>query len=129
MDLDSYIARHRGEWSSLEHATRRRGKRNPAEVGPEITELVRLYLRASSHLAEVQSRYHDPALEDYLNGLVARARGTIYAAEARSLRSLLRFFGTRYRSAIRATTPFILVVAALLGATILLADLWVATSP
>jgi uncharacterized membrane protein SpoIIM required for sporulation len=129
VDLDSYIASHRAEWGELDTATRHRGNRHPAEAGPEITELVRLYLRASSHLAEVQSRYHDPALEDYLNGLVSRARAAIYATEARSFRSLLRLFGSQYRTAIRATAPFIFVAASLLGATILLVDLWVVTSP
>jgi uncharacterized membrane protein SpoIIM required for sporulation len=129
VDLDSYIARHRGEWSRLDEFTRRGARRPAGAPGPEVTELVRLYLRASSHLAEVQSRYHDANLEDYLNGLVTRARGAIYATEARSFRLLVRLFGTRYRTAIRATTPHILVVAALLSATIVLADLWVATSP
>ena len=129
MDLDSYIGRHRSEWSSLDKATSRPPRRRDPGGGPEITELVRLYLRASSQLAEVQSRYHDPALEDYLNGLVARAHATIYASEARSMRSVVHMFGARYRTAIRATAPFILVVAALLGAMVLLTDLWVTTSP
>ena len=129
MDLDSYISRHRDEWSRLDEATRHQRRRRDPRAGPDIADLVRLYLRASSHLAEVQSRYHDPALEDYLNGLVARARGTIYAAEARSIRSLVSTFGVRYRTAIRRTVPFILVVAALLGTVLLLTDLWVATSP
>ena len=91
--------------------------------------MVRLYLRASSHLAEVQTRYHDPALEDYLNGLVARAHATIYSTEARSIASMAGMFGERYRRAFRRTAPFILVVAALLGGLMLATDLWVASSP
>ena len=127
MDLDSYIAKHRGEWHALESAVGRsyRGSR----AGADVTELIRLYLRASSHLAEVQSRYHDPALADYLNGLVARGHAAIYGAEARSFRSMVALFGVRYRSALRRTVPHILVVAALLFGIILATDLWVAASP
>lgn len=127
MDLDSYIARHRDEWHSLEEATARSYRRQ--SKGAEITELIRLYLRASSHLAEVQSRYHDPGLEEYLNALVGRAHAAIYGAESRSLRSFLATFGSRYRAALRRTLPFILVVAGLLGGLILLVDVWVAASP
>jgi uncharacterized membrane protein SpoIIM required for sporulation len=127
VDLDTYIGRHGGEWRTLEEAVRRsyRGKL----AGPEVTELIRLYLRASSHLAEVQSRYHDPALEDYLNGLVARSSAAIYGSEARTFRSLIGTFGGRYRAAVRRTLPFILAVAALMGGVLFATDLWVATSP
>jgi len=128
MDLDSYIQAHRQEWSQLEEAaaggTRSLGSRS----GEDITEAVRLYLRASSHLAEVQTRYHDPALERYLNGLVGRAHGAIYGASPASARSFLRFFGTRYREVFRRTLPFIGVVAALMALVVMATDLWVAGS-
>jgi uncharacterized membrane protein SpoIIM required for sporulation len=127
VDLDSYIAKHRSEWDALEGAVHRsyRGSR----AGAEITEMIRLYLRASSHLAEVQSRYHDPGLVDYLNGLVARAHAAIYGTEARSLRAAVALFGDRYRRALRRTATPILVVAAVLFGTTLATGLWVATSP
>jgi uncharacterized membrane protein SpoIIM required for sporulation len=127
MDLDSYIAKHRAEWLELDSAVARsyRGSR----AGADVSELVRLYLRASSHLAEVQSRYHDPALVDYLNGLVARAHGAIYGTEARSLRGAIGLFGVRYRQALRRTVPHVLVVAALLFGIMLGTDAWIATSP
>jgi uncharacterized membrane protein SpoIIM required for sporulation len=127
VDVDSYIGRNQGEWRSLEDAVRR--SRRGALAGSEITELIRLYLRASSHLAEVQSRYHDPALEEYLNGLVARAHAAIYGTEARSFRSITNALGGRYRAAVRRTLPAIAIVAALLGAVLVATDLWIATSP
>ena len=127
MDLDSYIANHRGEWQALDSAVSRSYRASPS--GDDVTEMIRLYLRASSHLAEVRSRYHDPALVDYLNGLVGRAHGAIYGAEARSLRGALSLFGARYRQAIRRTAPQILVVATLLFGVMLATDLWVAISP
>lgn len=127
MDLDSYIARHRPEWDALEAAISRsyRGRL----TGPDSTELIRLYLRASSHLTEVQSRYHDPAVVEYLNGLVMRANGAIYGAEARSVGAVLALFGGRYRAALRRTTSHILVIAALLLGTGLATGVWVAVSP
>jgi uncharacterized membrane protein SpoIIM required for sporulation len=127
VDIDSYIARHRGEWHALESAVGRsyRGSR----AGADVTEMIRLYLRASSQLAEVQSRYHDPALVDYLNGLVARAHAAIYGAEARSWRAAIAVFGARYREALHRTVPHILVVAALLFGVMLATGLWVASSP
>ncbi len=126
VDLDSYIAKHRGEWHALESAVGRsyRGSR----AGAEVTEMIRLYLRASSHLAEVQSRYHDPALVDYLNGLVARAHAAIYGTAPRSFRAAIALFGARYRAAIRRTAPYILVVAAVLFGVMLATNAWVATS-
>jgi uncharacterized membrane protein SpoIIM required for sporulation len=129
VDLDTYIGLHRAEWSTLDQTTRGGGRRMKERSGTEISELLRLYLRASSHLAEVQTRYHDSALEDYLNALVARAHATIYSTEARSMRSMGQMFGDRYRRAIRRTAPFILAVAAVLAAIALATDLWVATSP
>jgi uncharacterized membrane protein SpoIIM required for sporulation len=127
VDLDSYIAKHRAEWEALDSAVRRSYRGSPA--GAEITEMIRLYLRASSHLAEVQSRYYDPGLVDYLNGLVARAHAAIYGIEARSLRAGLALFGVRYREALRRTLPQILVVAATLFGIMLATGAWVATSP
>ena len=127
VDLDSYIARHRPEWDALESALSRSFRGGLA--GPDMTELVRLYLRASSHLAEVQSRYHDPAVVEYLNGLVTRAQGAIYGTETRTLRAGLALFGGRYRQALRRTTSHILVITALLLGTGLATGIWVAVSP
>jgi uncharacterized membrane protein SpoIIM required for sporulation len=129
VDLDSYIKAHRGEWRRLEEASAGGSRALAKRAGDEIDESVRLYLRASSHLAEVQTRYHDPDLERYLNALVARAHSAIYSSRAASARSFVRFFGERYRGAIRRTVPFIVVVAVVLGTVALAADLWVATSP
>lgn len=128
MDLDSYIQTHRPEWSRLEETTAGGSRALGSRPGGEITETVRLYLRASSHLAEAQTRYHDPGLERYLNGLVSRAHGAIYGGSATSGRSFLRFFVTRYRAVFRRTLPFVAVIAILMVMVILATDLWVASS-
>jgi uncharacterized membrane protein SpoIIM required for sporulation len=127
VDLDSYIAQHRPEWESLEGAVSRSYRGTLS--GADTTELIRLYLRVSSHLAEVQSRYHDPAVVEYLNGLVARAHGTIYGTETRTLRAALALFGGRYRQALHRTATHVLVIAVLLLGTGVATGAWVAISP
>ena len=129
MDVDSFIAKYRPEWESLEAATSGGAKGLSSFSGPDIDHVVRLYLRASAHLAEAHARYADPALVDYLNRLVGRAHAAIYGSRSPSGRGVLRVFGSSYRRAIRETAPFILVAAALLVVVALAADAWIATSP
>ena len=128
MDLDSYIQAHRQEWAQLEERAAKGNRALGSRSGEDISEAVVMYLRASSHLAEVQTRYHDPSLEQYLNGLVGRAHGAIYGVAPASGRSFARFFGTRYREVFRRTLPFIVVVGVLMAVVMLATDLWVAGS-
>jgi uncharacterized membrane protein SpoIIM required for sporulation len=90
---------------------------------------VRLYLRASTNLTEARTRYHDPALERYLNELVTKGRQAIYSARPRTTRGFLAVFGSRYREAIRQTAPFILVAVGLMVVVVLATWLWIAWSP
>lgn len=129
MDVDSFIAKYRTEWQRLEAATRRGGAGLAGLRGEELQEVVRLYLRASGHLAEARARYHDPGLERYLNGLVAAAHAAVYSARPRTLRGFVSLFGERYREAIRATGPHILVAGALLLGVLVAITAWVAVSP
>lgn len=128
MDLDSYIQAHRQEWQRLEELLAGgTGRRHAA--GETIDETVRLYLRASAHLAEVQTRYHDPSLERYLDTVVARARAAIYVDEPSSFRSVVAFFVRRYRAALRRTLPHVGTIAVVLVGVTLAVALWVANSP
>src|SRR6266851_5473732 len=52
MDVDSFIQHYRPEWERLERACARGSGGLAKRTGPEIDDLVRLYLRASAHLAE-----------------------------------------------------------------------------
>lgn len=127
--MDSYIESHQPEWRRLEALTSK-GSRGLASLpGSDIVDGVRLYLRASSHLAEVRTAYNEPSLEAYLNHLVTRAHAAIYASPARSARQLLRVLGEQYRMAARKTARYILVVAAILVMVWVPTELWVASSP
>jgi uncharacterized membrane protein SpoIIM required for sporulation len=125
VDLDSYIAKYRPEWQRLEQACAGGGSGLAKRPGEEIEEVVRLYQRVSAHLAEVQARFRDPRLRGYLNGVVIRAHGAIYSSRPRTLAGAVRWFGPRYRKAIRRTAPFILAAAALLVIVAVACLLWV----
>jgi uncharacterized membrane protein SpoIIM required for sporulation len=129
LDVDSFIRTYEGDWQRLDAACRRGGEGLAHMDGREIADVVRLYLRASTNLTEVRSRYHDPALERHLNELVGRARQAVYSGRPRTSRGFVAVFGARYRHAIRETAPFILVAAALMVVVILATWLWVAWSP
>ena len=128
MDIDSFIQHYRPEWERLEQACARGSAGLARRSGPEIDELVRLYLRAATHLAEVRTRYRDPRLEAYLNRVVGSAHAALYGARARSLRQLLRLFGPRYREAARRTLPFILVAAGIMVLVTGAVAVWVTSS-
>jgi len=128
MDVDSFIQHYRPEWERLERACARGSGGLAKRTGPEIDDLVRLYLRASAHLAEVRTRYKDPRLEAYLNRVVGVAHTALYGSKARSWREVLRLFGPRYREAARRTLPFVLVAAAIMVVVAGVVDVWVAGS-
>ena len=72
VDVDAYVAAHRGEWERLEQLLRRRRL-----SGDEVDELVWLYQRVTTHLSVVRSASPDPALVGRLTTLVARARSAV----------------------------------------------------
>lgn len=129
MDVDSFIRTHETEWKRLEAACRGGPDALARRPGSEISETIRAYLRISTHLAEARAHYADPQLERYLNDLVATARGSIYAVRTGTLRGFVRFFGVRYREAIRRTAPFILVATGLMAIVVLVSWVWIAHSP
>jgi uncharacterized membrane protein SpoIIM required for sporulation len=128
VDIDSFIQHYRPEWERLEQAVGKGRSGLAKRSGPEIDDVVRLYLRASAHLAEVRSRYADPRLEAYLNRLVATAHGALYGGQAKSWRDVVAVFGTRYRAAARRTVPYILVAAVIVVVVTAGIDVWVAGS-
>lgn len=128
MDIDSFIAKYRPEWSRLEAACARGPGGLARNSGEQIAEVRQLYLRASVHLAEAQTAYGDQRLEAYLNGVVSRAHAALYGTQPRSVRGVARLFGSRYRGAVRRTLPAIIVATGLLIAVTVAMTLWVASS-
>ncbi|MFC7246079.1 stage II sporulation protein M [Catellatospora aurea] len=86
MDLDAYVAEHRGEWRRLEVLSRRR-----KPTAAEADEMVLLYQRVATHLSVVRSRTPDPALVAELSRLVLSARAAITGAQPVDWRRVPRF--------------------------------------
>ncbi|MCG7323140.1 stage II sporulation protein M [Arsenicicoccus bolidensis] len=87
MDLDAYVAAHRGEWDELDALTRR--SRLSAE---EADRLLDLYQRVGTHLAVVRTSAPDPAAVQWLSGVMARARRRASGTRTGSVRDIARFF-------------------------------------
>lgn len=128
MDLDAYVAAHRGDWARLE-ALLRKGGRPRSLSGPEVDELVDLYQRVATHLSVVQSIGRDPALVGRLSSLVARARGVVAGGRRASWTDAARFLRLDFPAICYRTrwwwlgaTAVFLVVAFAYGT-------WIATSP
>lgn len=128
MDIDSFIATYRSEWSQLEAACADGGRGLASLSGAQIGEVVRMYLRASTHLAQARSQFHDPRLDGYLNGLVTQAHAAIYSAQPRTTRGFARLLVVRYPEALRRTSPFVFVAAGILVVVVLASWAWVAAS-
>lgn len=87
MDLDAYVAAHRGEWDELDALTRR--SRLSAE---EADRLLDLYQRVGTHLAVVRTSAPDPGVVQWLSGVLARARRRASGTRTGSVRDIARFF-------------------------------------
>jgi uncharacterized membrane protein SpoIIM required for sporulation len=76
VDLDAYVAAHRGDWDQLERLVAR-AQRPRRLTGPEVDQLVELYQRTATSLSVVQSAGPDPVLVARLSSLVARGRSAV----------------------------------------------------
>ncbi|MBW3620457.1 MAG: stage II sporulation protein M [Actinobacteria bacterium] len=126
MDVDAFIRTNRPTWDRLDALLRdaRRGRLGASE----LDELVRLYLRASSHLSTARTVHRDPALTAELAGLVGRAHGTVYGTRARSWRALGRFATTTFPAAVWHARRAVLASTLLFLASALVVGVWFARS-
>jgi uncharacterized membrane protein SpoIIM required for sporulation len=90
VDLDAYVAAHRGEWQRLEELLAR-ARRPRRLAGEQVDELVDLYQRVATHLSVVQSAGRDPQLVGRLSSLVARARSTVAGSRSPAWKDAARF--------------------------------------
>lgn len=124
MDRDSFVERHGPTWDRLAELTSRRG------LEPhESDELVRLYLRASSHLATARRRYADPELLLHLNTVVAQANARVYGTRTRTLQGLRHAFTHTFPAAMWHLRRPILLSTAVFLAVFAATTVWIATSP
>ncbi len=128
MDIDRFIAEHQNEWARLDRLSglteRRRAKLSSAETA----ELVALYERVSTHLADASHRFPDPSLHRRLTTSVAAAHSKIYGRRRFSLQPVLAFFSSTFPGAVWASRRFILAATALLFVPAIAMGAWLANS-
>ena len=124
MDRDSFVDRHAGSWDRLA-ALVDQDRLSPGESD----ELVRLYLRASSHLATARRRYADPGLLLHLNTVVARANARVYGTRTRTLQGIRHAVTRTFPAAMWELRRAILLSTAVFLAVFAATTVWIATSP
>jgi uncharacterized membrane protein SpoIIM required for sporulation len=108
----------------------RRAGRDPRGLdGDELDELVRLHLRASSHLSTVRTHVRDADLAAHLSQLVARSNAIVHGSRPRSWRSVLVAIRDTFPAAVwHARLPILLSTAAFVAAFLAM-TVWLAASP
>jgi hypothetical protein len=91
-----FVAARRARWDRLEALVDRAAGRGVRALAPsEIDELALTYRAATTDLAIARTRGEDPAIQQHLNRLTARAHAVVYVATARTGWSLILRFVTR----------------------------------
>jgi uncharacterized membrane protein SpoIIM required for sporulation len=126
VDIDAYVAAHRGEWDRLEVLVRRAGRGRGRLDGAEVDELVTLYQRVATHLSVVRSATPDPALLARLSTLVARARSAVTGSHPAVWRDVIRFFVVSYPAALYRSMRWWGAVGVLFVLVALVVGVWVA---
>jgi uncharacterized membrane protein SpoIIM required for sporulation len=92
VDVDVFVAEHRGEWARLNQLVRRRRSLS----GAEVDELVALYQQTAAQLSAVQAAGLDPALSGALSSQLARARAAVTGAQPSSWSAIGRFVAVSF---------------------------------
>ncbi|HVB41563.1 MAG TPA: stage II sporulation protein M [Streptosporangiaceae bacterium] len=95
MDLDVFVAEHRGEWARLDRLTRRRRRLS----GVQVDELVTLYTRTATQLSALQTAGLDPALAARLSSQLARSRAVMSGAQSTTWQAIGRFAAISFPAA------------------------------
>ncbi len=95
MDLDAFVAAHRGDWERLEELTRQRRL-----DGAEADEILDRYQRVATHLSMIRSTAPDASIVGYLSMLLARARSRSAGTRSASWSDVGRFFAVSFPAAL-----------------------------
>lgn len=128
MNLERFLRERQPSWAELETLVKA-AKRRPERLGADgVRQLGGLYRRAAADLAFARRRFpHDPVVT-VLEDLVGRARHLVYEAEARR-QSVVAFFTAGYWRRVRERPVPLLVAAALLVGSAVLAAAWASADP
>ncbi|HEV7195210.1 MAG TPA: stage II sporulation protein M, partial [Pedococcus sp.] len=95
MDLDAFVAAHRGDWDRLDALTKQRRL-----SGAEADEILDRYQRVATHLSMIRSTAPDASLVSYLSILLARARSRSAGTRTVAWSDLGRFFAVSFPAAL-----------------------------
>ena len=98
MDLDAFVAAHRGDWDRLEALTRKRHL-----SGAEADEILDRYQRVATHLSMIRSSAPEASLVSYLSVLLARARTRSAGTRTATWSDVGRFFAESFPAALYRT--------------------------
>jgi uncharacterized membrane protein SpoIIM required for sporulation len=125
VDVDAFVAAHQREWDRLDWLVRHRRRLS----GDQVDELVSGYQRATTHLSELRSGGHDPALTARLSSQLTQARAAISGAHTPAWRSVGAFAAVGFPSMAYRLRWWWLGTAAASLAVALLAGWWIARTP
>lgn len=108
MLAEDFITRKRTSWERLTNLLNRSQNGLGSLSAEELQELGRLYRQATSDLAVARRDFVTHPLNDYLNGLVGRAHGTIYRDRSPRLRQFITFFTATFPQIFRETWGYTL---------------------
>jgi uncharacterized membrane protein SpoIIM required for sporulation len=129
MLADDFITTRQSGWERLNDLVGRSQNGLASLSAEELLELGRLYRTTTSDLAVARRDYRTHRVVDYLNGLVARAHGTIYQGRTTNRRSLIDFFWITFPSAFRATWGYTLAAFLMMFLPALIAFVATAQDP
>lgn len=130
MDIDAFVVRNQGAWFRLGQLTDQ--ARKPRLLSADqLDELVQLYQRVSSHLADARVTYAgDQALVGRLTLLVTDAHSVLYSQRDVELKRSLRDFATvTFPRAVWGIRWFIAASGALTVVPWVVFNVWLAVSP
>ena len=90
-DVNRFISTRTPSWRALEQLVLDMERRPGALALDDVRRFAKLYRAASSDLLLARTERVDASIEDYLNGLVARAYAIVYATQPRAQRRIWRF--------------------------------------
>lgn len=108
MLAEDFIALKRSSWERLTTILNHSRTGFVNLSADELQELGRLYRQATSDLAVARRDFPTHAVNDYLNGLVARAHGQIYRHKGARMRQVRTFFAQTFPQIFRATWVYTL---------------------
>jgi uncharacterized membrane protein SpoIIM required for sporulation len=95
VDLDAFVAAHRGDWDRLDALTRKRHL-----TGAEADEVLDRYQRVATHLSMIRSTAPEATLVGYLSVLLARARTRSAGTRTAAWSDVGRFFAESFPAAL-----------------------------